>query len=304
MTAGVLVKDPADPGSRAWLQLVSASKIPVILGISRYQSQYTLWHEMAGNIEPKPAPAATQDDWDYGHAAELAAAEYWKYKTPPTWRLSRVEVQYTRPDLPYPNAATIDRRASCGQLRRVVEIKTARDLAEWGDDGSGIVPADYAAQVIWQQFITGWHDDADIVLWPQYGKPKIYHVAYDAEVARALDMAARFWMVSLASGREPELDDSVSCYETVKALHPDIDGSTAELDPQIAAEFIAATTDLKALKPKQRLAATKVLDAMGNAQYGEVNGVKIADRRPNKTGITLMPNYKITINEIEGAHAA
>jgi len=300
----VQVKNPAAPGSREWLQLVSASKIPVILGISRYQSQYTLWHEMAGLVESKAAAAATQDDWDYGHAAELAAAEYWKYKTPPTWRLSRVEVQYTRPDLPYGNAATIDRRASCGQLRRVVEIKTARDLAEWGDDGSGIVPADYAAQVIWQQFITGWHDDADIVLWPQYGKPKIYHVVYDLQVAQALDEAAYRWMHSLKTLVAPPLDDSVSCYETVKALHPDIDGSTAELDPKLAAEFLATSTDLKALKSKQRLAATKVLDAMGNAQYAQVNGVKIADRRPNKYGITLMPNYKITTNEIQGANAA
>ena len=298
MTA-VLVqeKDKADPGSPEWLQLITASKIPVILGISRYQSQYTLWHEMAGNVAPKPPAESTQDDWDYGHAAELAAAEYWKFKNP-GWRLSTSEVQYTRPDLPFPNAATIDRRASRGKLRRILEAKTARDLAEWGDDGSGDTPADYMAQVVFQQLITGWHNPADIVLWPQYGKPKIYRVPYDEQIAWAMVDAATAWMQTLADNEPPELDDSVSCYATVKALHPDIDGSTADIDPHIALEFLDLSTGLKAVKDRQRLAAAKVLDAMGNAQYANVGDTKIADRRPNGKGITLMPNYKASRTDI------
>lgn len=72
----------AAPGSPEWLQLITASKIPSILGISRFKSQFSLWHEMAGNVETEPISKAQQDDFDYGHAAELAAAEYWRFKNP------------------------------------------------------------------------------------------------------------------------------------------------------------------------------------------------------------------------------
>ncbi len=63
----------AAPGSPEWLQLITASKIPSILGISRFKSQFSLWHEMAGNVETEPISKAQQDDFDYG--------------TLPSWRL-------------------------------------------------------------------------------------------------------------------------------------------------------------------------------------------------------------------------
>ncbi|WP_165587388.1 YqaJ viral recombinase family protein, partial [Mycobacteroides abscessus] len=176
-----------EPGSPEWLSIITPSKVPSILvdqhgtTISRWKSQYTLWHEMAGITAPAPISEARQDDFDYGHACELAAREYWKFKNP-DWRISQGEVQISNPDLPFPNLATIDLRGSRGSLRRVVEVKTARDLGEFGDDGSGEIPRDYAAQILMQMLITGWHDTADLVCWAQYGKPRIYHVEWDAQI--------------------------------------------------------------------------------------------------------------------------
>ena len=51
---------------------MTASKIPSILGISRFKSQFALWHEMAGLVDPEPISESTQELFDYGHAAELA----------------------------------------------------------------------------------------------------------------------------------------------------------------------------------------------------------------------------------------
>lgn len=299
----------AAPGSPEWLKMITASKIPSILGISRFKSQFTLWHEMATDedgrplLAPTPISKAQQDDFDYGHAAELAAAEYWRYKND-GWVVSRGEVQYTDDALEFGNAATIDGRASRGSWRRIVEIKTARDLAEWGDDGSGEVPADYAAQVIWQQLITGWHDPANIVLWPQYGKPKIYSIEYRPDVAAAILGLVREWNASLAAGEPPELDASISTYETVRRLHDKIDGTTVELPPSLAYDYLCDVETDKEVTARLRCNKTRVLDFMGNAQYAVVGDLKIATRSPAARGaIALRSNTKADPATIEGIAA-
>lgn len=299
----------AAPGSPEWLKMITASKIPSILGISRFKSQFTLWHEMATDedgrplLEPTPISKAQQDDFDYGHAAELAAAEYWRYKNP-GWVVSRGEVQYTDDALEFSNAATIDGRASRGSWRRIVEIKTARDLAEWGDDGSGEVPQDYAAQVIWQQLITGWHDPANIVLWPQYGKPKIYVIEYDAQLAAAILGIVREWNASLAAGEPPELDDTISTYATVRRLHPEVDDREVQLDPDLAADYLTAVADDKEITKRLRGLKTRVLDVMGNAQTAVVIDLKIATRTPGRgDSISLRSNTKADPATIEGISA-
>lgn len=298
-----IVTDKAEPGSPEWLKLITASKIPSILGISRFKSQFSLWHEMAGNLPSEPIGTAQQDDFDYGHAVELAAGEYWRFKNP-GWRLSRGEVQYTDDGFEFGNAATIDGRASRGSLRRIAEIKTARDLAEWGDDGSGEVPADYAAQVIWQQRVTGFTAPANIVLWPQYGKPKIYVIEYSAQVAAAIVAAVRKWNASLAAGEPPELDDTISTYETVRRLHPEIDGREVQLDPDLAADYLTAVADDKEITKRLRGLKTRVLDVMGNAQTAVVIDLKIATRTPGRgDSISLRSNTKADPATIEGISA-
>ena len=279
-----------EPGSPEWLSIITPSKVPSILvdqhgtTISRWKSQYTLWHEMAGITAPAPISEARQDDFDYGHACELAAREYWKFKNP-DWRISQGEVQISNPDLPFPNLATIDLRGSRGSLRRVVEVKTARDLGEFGDDGSGEIPRDYAAQILMQMLITGWHDTADLVCWAQYGKPRIYHVEWDAQIAEAIVTLCVGWMESLAQGRKPPLDNSVSTYETVRALHPEIDrGAEGQIPPAEAYELLAADGTLKAAEKQLRGRKTALLDQMGSAQYAMVGDSKIADRRPHAKG--------------------
>ncbi|MBQ9051720.1 YqaJ viral recombinase family protein [Rhodococcus sp. (in: high G+C Gram-positive bacteria)] len=293
-----LVTTKAVPGSPAWLKIVTASKIPSILGISRFKSQFSLWHEMAGTVTSEPIGKAQQDDFDYGHAAELAAAEYWRYKNP-GWKLSRAEVQYTNDALGFPNAATVDARGSRGSKRRGVEKKTARDLAEWGDDGTGEVPADYTAQVIWQQIVTGWLDPSDVVLWPQYGKPKIYTIAHDPVVAELILDRVREWNASLAAGIPPELDDSISTYATVRRLHPDIDDREVQLDPDLAHDYLTTVSEEKDVAKRLTGVKSRVLDAMAGARTAKAGGLLIATRSPHGKGIALKSNTKADPAEIE-----
>ncbi|KIU17883.1 YqaJ viral recombinase family protein [Mycolicibacterium llatzerense] len=278
------------PGSPEWLKIITPSKVPSILGISRWKSQRELWLEMAGIIEPAPITEAKQDDFDYGHAVELAAREYWLYKANrglpdgTGWRLSRGEVQMLNTALPFDNLATVDLRASIGSKRRCVEVKKSRSLEEWGDDGSGVVPQDYAAQVMTQMLITGWHEQADLVLWPQFGMPRIYVVEWDQDVADWIVERCVAWSASLAANEPPPLDDSVSCYEAIRRLHPDIDGSEVEVPPALARQVLDWHRELGQTEKTARSRKTELLELMGEAKTAVCDGIKIAGRQPGRGG--------------------
>lgn len=276
-------KDPEYllPGTPGHTRVISPSKVASICGVSRWQSAYSLWHEMKGVLQPEVG----KDIFDVGKAFELALAELWRIKNP-GWKLSPGEIQYQTTQFGFPACATIDRRATRGRAQRVVEFKIARHLDEWGDPNlDGDCPADYALQVIAQQAITGLRAPADLLVMGPFFKHRAYTITYDEIVADwMLGRCRKFW-ASLASDIPPELDDSVSTYVAVRAIHPDIDrGVEAAVPASLVADLREAKAGLKDAEKQHRGFTTKMLDGMGNAQYAVADGVRVADRRPHPHG--------------------
>lgn len=270
------------PGSQEWTQTITPSKVAAILGVSRWESPYRLWHRIKGLVDPEPP----KDIFDLGHDFEDAMANIWRRENP-GWRLSRGEVQIhgDTHKFGFPCAATIDRRAARGRARRVVEFKTARSLEEWGDEFTDEAPADYVAQVTAEMLFTGYtqHPAHLMVLGP-YFKAHTYVIEFDQQVADWIVQRCREFWESLQGDEPPLLDDSVATYECVRELHPDIDGSTVQYDLDAAAELLHLAAEHKDLERQLRGAKTRLLDVMGNAQYAEAAGVRIADRRPHSRG--------------------
>jgi predicted phage-related endonuclease len=274
------------PGSPEHMRLVTPSKVAAILGVSRFSSPYRTWHQMAGLIEPEPP----KEIFALGHDFEPAMASIWKRQNP-GWRLSRDEVQIvvSTERFGFPAAVTLDRRASRGRARRNVEFKTARDLSQWGDYFTDQAPADYVAQVQAQMLFSGYTDyPAHLMVLGPFFEAHTYVIEYDPEVADAIVARCKAFYDSLQSDTPPELDDSVPTYETVKQLHPEIDGSTANVDLELAASVLAASDSAKAADTELRYRKTLLLDAMGFAASAMCGDVKIADRRPHgKGGVAL-----------------
>jgi hypothetical protein len=251
---------------------------------------------MAGNIPPE----GPKDIFKAGHAFEAALAYLYREEHP-DWQLSPGEVQIRRDGLGFPCLATLDRRARKGRARRVVEFKIARSLEEWGDpDLDGEIPADYAAQVLMQMLITGYtaHPGHVMVMGP-YFRHRVYEIVWDPELAAVIVEACRAWVASLEEGAAPDLDDSVPTYEAVRALHDGIDGSTAVLEPDLAADWLEAGAALKAAKARAQGLQTRVLFEMGHAQYGEAGGARVSRRQHNgRGGISLYPANKISADEL------
>ncbi|MBU8834157.1 YqaJ viral recombinase family protein [Mycolicibacterium goodii] len=274
-----------EPGTPEWLSFITPSKVAAVVGMSRWESAYRLWHRMKRIV----AAEDPKDIFDIGHDWEPAAANRWKRKNE-GWRLSPGEVQLIIPpngtnSFGFPVIVTLDRRATKGRARRIVEFKTARRMEDWGDEFTDDAPADYVAQCIAQMLFTGWTDYAAhlLVIGP-YFNDHIYEIPYDHEIAKWIVQSCNDFYKSLHFTKAPALDDHVATYECVRELHPDIDGSTAEVDYDLGIAVHDANGELKAAQDRLRGLKTRLLDAMGNAQYAEARGLKIATRSPHAKG--------------------
>ena len=79
-----IIDSPPAPGSAEWSRMITASKVPGILGVSRWTSQFAAWHELAGNVDHPPMNA---DRAAWGHIAEESLAKWWLHNNP-GWHLN------------------------------------------------------------------------------------------------------------------------------------------------------------------------------------------------------------------------
>ena len=284
------------PGSPEHMRMVTPSKVAGILGVSRFTSPYRLWCQMKGLIEPEPA----SEIFALGHDFEPAMASIWRRQNP-GWRLSRDEVQIVCPteQFGFPAAVTLDRRAVRGRARRILELKTARDLSQWGDHFTDQAPADYVAQVMAQMLFTGYtkHPAHLMVLGPFF-EAHTYVIEYDAGIADAIVEECRLFWESLQADEPPPLDGTVATYTAVKELHPDIDGSTVHISQDVAREVLQLDVETKDIDRRLRGVKTQLLDAMGNAATAVCGDVKIADRRPHARGGVALALATKNLNQL------
>lgn len=283
------VEAPAKPGSRAWMQQISGSKIAAIMGVSRWETPYSLWHKMNNNVKPE------DDSYTFrvGHAMERALAELYLMERNAlgdyNWRLSVGEVQYTRTDLPFPNTATIDRQASCGRRYRVLEFKTFRSSEKWGDPTGTKLPVDYHMQVNWNMGITGFtKTPAHLMAMGPFFETFLYEIEFDEQLFNhQVEMAAAFYG-SLELGIEPPCEGKVADLTVLKKLHPDIHGGeVVEVDSDLARRFMDSQKALKVAKQEADVAKTLLLEKMGKAEIAQVDGSDFAKRYQVRNSVAV-----------------
>lgn len=293
MTAQIIT-DPPRPGTPEWRGMITASKVPVILGLSPWQSPYRLAAEMMGLVEPEEISPQKKDMFLWGHSCEEGIAAFWKQKHP-EWEVSAGEIAYTEPSLPFPNLVTVDRIATHKETgeQRVLEMKTVNSfdqLAKWLKPGEPhSVPANYEAQHLFQKGVSGIHEGE--VLVQAMGAPESHNVTWDAlTFARILKRCNEFYSL-LQEGTLPDLDDATSTYETVRGLHPDIERDTVHVaTTEEALALFDAKEAADQAEAKYRKLRTQLLDNMGN-RHRAVAGDTVFARRQAGRGKT--PEFRL-----------
>lgn len=222
MTNRVLDKSElAAPGSPEWARIVTASKIPTILGVNPFETEYELWMIMSGMVQPEELEG---DHLKWGHLAEESLVRWWLHKNP-GWKAGKDEVAYTDTDLPFPNQATLDRRAVRGSKRHIIECKTSDSRVTW-ENG---LPTHYYVQAIAQMGISGIHT-ASVVAQLHSTVPKIYEVEWDGDLWEGIVDQVHDFVGTLGNAEPPIPDSSLLATIAEGALSFDDDVDVNDLD--------------------------------------------------------------------------
>lgn len=273
-----IVPNPPEPGSPEWYKSMSASKVAAVVGLSPYQSRFSLWHRMAGLIEPEPQTAAMSR----GHYLEDGIARWFAAENPGFEVRPATSWMHAEHDWA---TATPDRDLSTPDGPSLLEVK-ADDSPEW-DAREGTIPGNYYCQVQWQLLCSGL-PRAHVAHLGAYLELAQYVIEADPAYQEWLLDEARRFMDSLPGGpaeRRPDLDGHTETYSTVRKLHPDINDETVTVDHEAAERYRFALDEADAAEGYKRQAAAALLDLLGDARKAvNPDGQTVAIRIPGRNG--------------------
>lgn len=291
---------PLEPGSPAWRATMTASKVAAVVGLSPWESRFSLWHRMAGLVD---WPVET-DEMRRGHYLEEPVARWFADRHPGlvvettcTWWHPRYSWMAATPD-------RLLRHEGERAYHAVLECKTSAAWWEWGEPGTDQIPPYYRAQVVWQMDVVG-ADRAHVAVLLSGLDFAEYVVEYDPAEALWLRTEAGAFLRSIELGERPNLDEHVETYQAVRALHPEIEPIDVELDEDVARYFVEATLALKWAEDDARLARAQVAEAMGAARRARFAGSTIATRQAKGEGMPyLVAGRKLPTFTDQGVDAA
>lgn len=273
-------QDMAAPGSPEWQRTVTASKIPAILGISPFQTPGELWMVMSGLTEAEHLEGG---HLDFGSDMEDGLVKAWKRKNH-GWQTNAGEIAYTDTDLPFPNQATLDRRAKRGRAFRIIECKTSSSRRIWGERGAEL-PGSVYSQVLSQMGMSGIHR-GDVVAMVGYDQPleaRLFQVEWDQELWDGIvDVVADFHQ-SLGEAEPPVPPQDL--IDALLAEKPEIQAEgEEEWDESEFDRLRQLEADLKAEKQRliDKAAGLRKITVAGKSAMSLTPGRFAASRLPEE----------------------
>lgn len=257
---------------------IGASEIAAVVGLSPWESHFSLWHRKAGLVDAQPG----NDLMSWGHYLEPAIAKRFADQHPElrvrrtgTWRSRARPWQLANPD----------RLAG----RVPVEIKWSPHADGWGD-GDEDIPVYYRCQVQWQMDVMGANEAyVAALVGSQYRE---YRIAYDPADVDVLRKAGQEFMDSLVTGTPPDIDATGHTYQVLRELHPDIDDSEVEIPRDLAFKYRVALAHSAAAQAWEQEQKNRMLAAMGSARYAVHATERIARRQPGRGGAISLYEVK------------
>lgn len=195
-------------------KLITATDLPVILGLSPYKSESTLAQEKLGELPEQDETLMME----IGRLIEPAIAR--EYERVSGAEVARFRGLVTHPRIEWAGASPDARRK---RLRYLVEFKDTRSR-RWPAEGG--VPQDVEAQVRWQMGVTGF-PIADVAAL-KWGTLEVTTLEHDQHLFEQLVTIADDFRSRLAAGG-PFAEDAAS----IRTRYPADDGSELEADAEI-----------------------------------------------------------------------
>ena len=289
---------------------VGASESAAIFGLAPEgrESEYSLWAHKAGLV---PAPPVSGEWIEWGNLLEEPIAQrYAQTSGDLLWKPPTPFCVIKHPRLPF-MTATIDRwilQSSKHQGERGdLEIKNVGAFSpDWKEDGETVVPLHIHAQVQHQLACTGF---AFAVVAALIGGNRLetFEIERDEDFITELEARlSEFWQ-RVQTKTPPPVDGKPATLRALKALHPDDNGKTIELDKEIAgwvARAERAKADKKAAEVAEKEAENHIKAVLGPNTFGTLpDGRSVSYKTQERDGYTVQPTKFRTL-KIHAANAA
>lgn len=272
-----------EPGSPEWHEArrsrLGGSDMAAVIGRSPWVSPYRLWMLKAGRVRDSETTASQSR----GHYLEDGIRRWWADQNPDYEVVTGGT--YTHKERDYQLANPDGLLVKNGRPVGVLEIKTdgQDDSETWGKSGTAQIPLYYRTQIQWYLDTLGL-PVAHVAVLTARLEFRHYVVKHDETDARILRFRAEQFLDSLMFNSPPDFDGAKNTYETVRELHPNINGLDIELDYEQAAAYVCAKNALKKAEERELRERSVLADLMGEHKRATYAGMTIANRQARGDG--------------------
>lgn len=235
--AGPVILGSFEPGSDQWHAArangIGGSEIAAVMGLSPYESRFSLWYRKQGLI----GPVEETEQMYWGKEDEPGICRRfgrdhaeWLVRDSATYAAAERPWQIANPDrlLYHPGAD--------GRPAELLEAKTSRDADGWGEQGTDQIPVHYRAQCLWY---------CDVLQAPRChvavriagADYREYVVEYDQDDVMRMREAAAEFMRTLAAGERPDIDGHSATYQAIRELPDGMDDVDVEIETALRDRF-------------------------------------------------------------------
>ncbi|WP_326643045.1 YqaJ viral recombinase family protein [Streptosporangium sp. NBC_01755] len=243
---------------------ITASEIAVILGLSPFESEFSLFWRKLGELPP----IEDNDSMSLGRHLESWVADKFA-EDHPDFALGLGGL-YASAERPW-QMATPDRlvRRFGAGLDPVAawEGKTSSSYDGWGLSGTDEVPVYYRAQALWQMDTLGVRRTYLSCLFLQSKQTRHYVIDYDETDVEVMRLAALDFMDRLTKGVPPPVDGSQAARDALKHLNSHVEEGVKAVVPQsVGDEYRDAYAAFREAKQRKDAAENKVRELAGSAR--------------------------------------
>lgn len=250
---------------------IGASEIAAVLGISPYDSPFSLYwrKKLTTTVEMTEAM-----EWGLRHEATIA--EKFREQHPEFiavtggfYRHPTHRWMLATPDLVLENVEP--------GRDELAQIKTTHSWDGWGTPGTDQIPAHYAAQVQQEMTVYGARRCWIPVLCAG-NSYREYVVEWDAQDAQTIIFAGTDFMRRLADDNPPDLDGSAATTATLKQLHPTVVDEVVTIPQALADQYATRRALLDDAKRELAEVENQIRGLLGDARTAVSDGRKVAQR--------------------------
>lgn len=282
-----------EPGSPEWHAAradgIGGSEIAGVLGLSPWESAFSLWHRKRKLV---PARDATPE-MDAGRRLESVICEVFEERHPEfvmestgTFRNRERPWQIANPDrLLFDRWGQSPRRP-----RALLEAKFALQGDQWGSEESGRLPLYYVAQALHYLDTLNLEVCFLMVFIGGLGEFREYVINADPVEARTMRAAGEDFMRQVRENVRPKIDGHEQTLRVVKQMPEGMVDLDVEIWPLLRDQYFDALEASAAADAEKRRAQALVLDQIGDGRRAVCGRERVATRtvRDGKT-FSLQP---------------